>query len=91
MIINIYIIFASKSRGEFGSDLILKTTGPIVHSKRLTTAGRILRLYVATENPSENLIILIHYESMRPCMGPYKNKILRNRRNVAYLETDQIS
>lgn len=35
--------------------------GPIVHSRWLTKAGRLLRLYVATNSPSENLKILATY------------------------------
>ena len=39
-----------------------RKSGPIVHSRWLTTAIRILRLYVSTENPSDNLKILSEYE-----------------------------
>ncbi|GBN47676.1 hypothetical protein AVEN_249226-1 [Araneus ventricosus] len=49
------------SRGECYSDLALRKPGPVVHSRWLTIAGRILRLYVVTEKLSDNLIILATY------------------------------
>ena len=35
--------------------------GPLSHSKWLTTASRILRFYISTKNPTENLVILTNY------------------------------
>lgn len=43
---------------ECPTNLALQTPGPVVHSRWLTTANRILRLYVATESPSSNLLVL---------------------------------
>ncbi|GBL81333.1 hypothetical protein AVEN_143643-1 [Araneus ventricosus] len=57
----LYDILLAISRGECYSDLALRKPGPVAHSRWLTTAGRILRLYVATEKPSDNLIILATY------------------------------
>ncbi|GBN54609.1 hypothetical protein AVEN_218141-1, partial [Araneus ventricosus] len=57
----LYDICIAISRGECYSDLELRKPGPVVHSKWLTIAGRILRLYVVTEKPSANLIILATY------------------------------
>ncbi|GBM87549.1 hypothetical protein AVEN_107199-1 [Araneus ventricosus] len=57
----LYDICLAISRGECYSDLALKKPSPVAHSRWLTTAGRILRLYVATEKPSDNLIILATY------------------------------
>ncbi|GBM35608.1 hypothetical protein AVEN_30469-1, partial [Araneus ventricosus] len=46
------------SRGEYYSDLVLRKPGSVAHSRWITFAGRILRLYVVREKPSDNLIIL---------------------------------
>ncbi|GBM66130.1 hypothetical protein AVEN_198567-1 [Araneus ventricosus] len=57
----LYDICLAISRGECYSDLALRKPGPVAQSRWVTTAGRILRLYVATEKPSDNLIILATY------------------------------
>ncbi|GBM63652.1 hypothetical protein AVEN_206875-1 [Araneus ventricosus] len=57
----LYDICLPISRSECYSDLTLRKPGPVVHSRWLTIAGRILRLYVVTEKPSDNLIILATY------------------------------
>ncbi|GBM70805.1 hypothetical protein AVEN_142094-1 [Araneus ventricosus] len=54
----LYDICLAISRVECYFDLALKKPGSVAHSRWLTTAGRILRLNVATEKPSDNLIIL---------------------------------
>ena len=36
-----------------------KHPGNMVHARWLTTANRIVRLYVATESPDENLLLLV--------------------------------
>ncbi|GBM40494.1 hypothetical protein AVEN_28647-1 [Araneus ventricosus] len=46
---HLYDICSATSRGECYSDMTLRKPGPVTHSRWLTTAGRILRLYVATE------------------------------------------
>jgi len=43
------------------SDLAARRPRPVVHSRWLTTANRLLRLYVATEIPSSNLVVLATY------------------------------
>ncbi|GBM08875.1 hypothetical protein AVEN_57427-1 [Araneus ventricosus] len=53
----LYDICLPISRGECYSDLTLRKPGPVVHSRWL----RILRLYVVTEKPSDNLIIFATY------------------------------
>ncbi|GBN41871.1 hypothetical protein AVEN_74001-1 [Araneus ventricosus] len=85
----LYDICLAISRGECYSDLALRTPGPVVHSRCLTIAGRILMLYVATEKPSDNLIILATYimKLYANCMVPCQDKALHNRRSAAYLET----
>lgn len=35
--------------------------GPVGHSRWITRASRLLRVYIATENPSENLRVLARY------------------------------
>jgi len=47
--------------GQCLEDLALQKPGPVVHSRWLTTANRLLRLYVATAIPSENLVELVTY------------------------------
>lgn len=47
--------------GECNKDLANIQPGPISHSRWLTTAIRILRLYVSSNEPSQNLIILATY------------------------------
>ena len=46
------------SNGVVPADLSHIKPGPIAHSRWLTKANRLLRLYVSTENPSRNLKIL---------------------------------
>lgn len=49
------------SAGESSPEFPLKKLGPLNHSRWLTTAIRILRLYISSENPSKNLCILCEY------------------------------
>ncbi|GBN77403.1 hypothetical protein AVEN_204040-1 [Araneus ventricosus] len=85
----LYDICLAISRGECYSDLALRKPGPVVHSRWLTIAGRILRLYAVTEKLSDNLIILATYimKVYATCMVPCQDKSLHNRRSAAYLET----
>ena len=46
------------SSGLFSQNLAQRNPGKMVHSRWLTTANRILRLYVSSENPTQNLITL---------------------------------
>ena len=50
-----------KRQGVCSPDLSLKKPGKLAHSRWLTLASRILRLYVGTENPSDNLKTLTEY------------------------------
>ncbi|GBN59322.1 hypothetical protein AVEN_206598-1, partial [Araneus ventricosus] len=54
----LYDICLAIYSGEYYSDLALKKPDPVAQSRWITFAGRILRLYVVTEKPSDNLIIL---------------------------------
>ena len=51
-------IFNAVKAGEMESNLSHRSPGNLSHSRWLTTANRIPRLYVATENPSEQLLTL---------------------------------
>jgi hypothetical protein len=47
--------------GHCSPDLSERQPGPISHSRWLTTASRILRLYISTDCPSANVITLVTY------------------------------
>ncbi|GBN98614.1 hypothetical protein AVEN_8127-1 [Araneus ventricosus] len=85
----LYDICLEISHGECYSDLALRNPDPVAHSRWLTTAGRILRLYVVTEKPSDNFIILATYimKIYATCLVPCQDKALHNRRSAAYLKT----
>lgn len=48
-------------KGHLSESLSKKMPGPLVHSRWLTAANRILRLYVSTESPSPELTLLTDY------------------------------
>ncbi|GBM67615.1 hypothetical protein AVEN_44760-1 [Araneus ventricosus] len=54
----LYDICLAIYSGKYYSDLALRKPDPVAHSRWITFAGRILRLYVVTEKTSDNLIIL---------------------------------
>ncbi|GBM51030.1 hypothetical protein AVEN_201123-1 [Araneus ventricosus] len=85
----LYDICLAISRGEYYSDLALRKPDLVAHSRWMTIPGRILRLYVVTEKPSDNLIILATYimKVYATCLVPCQDKALHNRRSTAYLET----
>ena len=45
--------------GVVNQNLAVKSPGNIHHARWLTRANRILRLYVSTKNPEENLVQLV--------------------------------
>lgn len=47
--------------GQCSRSIELRNPGPLSHARWLTTANRILRLYIATNNPSENLKSLAEF------------------------------
>ena len=57
----LYGICNGISKGTISSSLAQREPGKMAHSRWLTTANRILRLYISTENPSYNLKILTEY------------------------------
>ena len=57
----LYEMCQAVSTGIVTEDLALKAPGKMSHSRWLTTANRVLRLYVATKEPSQNLKILTEF------------------------------
>lgn len=51
----------SISKGECSIDLAMRNPGCVNHSRWLTTANRILRLYVSEKEPTENLKTLVTF------------------------------
>ena len=47
--------------GCCSADLATRDPGPINHSRWLTTANRVLRLYIATERPSDGLQCIVQF------------------------------
>ena len=56
-----YKIALAVINGTVNEDLSLLEVGPIVHSRWLTLACRILRRYISTPNPSANLMLLARF------------------------------
>lgn len=54
-------IYREVSRGSCSSALAARNPGKMAHSRWLTTANRILRLYVSTAEPSSSLIEIVRY------------------------------
>lgn len=54
----LYDVMTAISTGIFSPDLANITPGPLNHSRWLTTANRILRLYATKTDPEEKLVIL---------------------------------
>jgi hypothetical protein len=57
----LYEMCKSVSKGHCSLPLSRRDPGALSHSRWLTTANRLLRLYVATENPSCNLTTVVTY------------------------------
>ncbi|CAG9792722.1 unnamed protein product [Diatraea saccharalis] len=57
----LYDIMTAVSTGIFSSDLANMEPGLLNHSRWLTTANRILRLYVTKTDPDEKLVVLVTY------------------------------
>ena len=57
----LYDMCQAISAGTCSPDLAARKPGPVVHSRWLTTANRILRLYVGSDDPSDNLKILVTF------------------------------
>ena len=57
----LYDIHQSVSAGKLSEGLANKNPGKMAHSRWLTTANHILRLYVSTVEPSQTLKIIVKY------------------------------
>ncbi|XP_050527619.1 uncharacterized protein LOC126897791 [Daktulosphaira vitifoliae] len=57
----LFEICQSISSGKCSIDLSRRNPGKLAHSRWLTTANRILRLYISTSSPTENLKILTEF------------------------------
>jgi hypothetical protein len=57
----IFEVHQAISHGTCSQDLARRNPGKMSHSRWLTTANRILRLYIGTENPTENLKTIVNY------------------------------
>lgn len=69
-------IVSAVQSGDFPEDLANRSPGRLSHARWLTRANRMLRLYVATEKPSDNLITLATFviKVYAPCWFSIKNK-----------------
>ncbi|GBN06382.1 hypothetical protein AVEN_38035-1 [Araneus ventricosus] len=67
-------IFYAALTGVCSSDLFRRDTGPTSHARCLTTANRILRLYIRTEEPSSELIQLVYYIMRVYCIAWFSIK-----------------
>lgn len=72
----LYKIVSAVVSGEFPEDLGNKSPGKLSHARWITRANRILRLYVSTEEPSENLKTLATFvvKVYAPSWFSIKNK-----------------
>lgn len=57
----LFEIWNAVVNGVCSNELANRSPGKLNHARWLTFANRILRLYVGTENPSQNLVILAQY------------------------------
>ena len=57
-------MYDAVSRGLLTDDLAKRSPGSLNHARWLTTANRILRLYVSIHEPSQNLIRLVEFVMM---------------------------
>ncbi|KAK0048904.1 hypothetical protein Bpfe_021670 [Biomphalaria pfeifferi] len=57
----LYDIVTAIRTGVVSENLSARKPGPLNHSRWLTFANRVCRLYVATDNPSANLCIITHF------------------------------
>ena len=57
-------MYDAVSRGLLSDDLAKRSPGSLNHARWLTTANRILRLYVSINEPSQNLITLVEFVMM---------------------------
>ncbi|GBN35599.1 hypothetical protein AVEN_174290-1 [Araneus ventricosus] len=56
-----HLICLAIKDGSCSSSVTDNSPGKLSHARWLTTANRLLRLYIGTPSPSQNLIILVKY------------------------------
>jgi hypothetical protein len=56
-----YQMVKAIASGNCSIDLATRDPGRISHSRWVTTANRLLRLYISTENPTDELVTLVTY------------------------------
>ena len=73
-------------------DLAVQEPAPAVHSRWLTTANRLLRLYVANANHSDNVVEVFTYVMTvyAPVWFHIKIKVGVHGRIATYLETNTV-
>nr|CAH7712438.1 unnamed protein product [Callosobruchus chinensis] len=57
----LYIMWQAIKNGNCPKILLERNPGKLAHSRWVTTANRVLRLYASTENPSENLKLITDF------------------------------
>ena len=57
-------MYDAVSRGLFSDDQAKQSPGSLNHARRLTTANRILRLYISIIEHSQNLLALVEFVMM---------------------------
>ena len=57
----LYEMAQAVSSGDCSRDLSLRNPGALNHSRWLTTANRLLRLYVGCKNPSDTLVTIVTF------------------------------
>lgn len=71
----LYDICVAVSTGSVSYDLARRFPGKMSHARWLTTANRILRLYVSTEQPTNELILMANYICKTYCPTWFQIKI----------------
>ena len=74
----LYDIFHSITTGKVSIEIARKSPGKMSHSRWLTTANRILRLYVSTTDPDDNFKMLVEFIMRVYAPMWFKIKVLHN-------------
>lgn len=73
----LYDISKAIGTGDYPKELSVRNPGPLSHSRWLTTANRVLRLYISTPLPSDELKELVTFilKSYMPLWFQIKKKV----------------
>jgi hypothetical protein len=66
----LYEMCQSVTIGHCSPEIANQQPGKMAHSRRLTTANRVLRLYVGSSNPLDALKILVEYTRIKKVYDP---------------------